>query len=238
MLAKLINGQISFAPQKLYVNGRLVTNPSDSLLESLGYQQVIESEMPNEAVPGMLYVSIWAETEKGIEQIYALVDEPKKQKWELALELVEKQINSIPVSEEESLYYADLYPEWYDLCKANGGKGYTAEKSDFIFKYTSSNEVKLYKTRQENFTFQSQWIPWQGTSAIYTQIVASQAGTYEEPIDVPEDVQGNAFVYITGKYYRWNGVIYKCQRQGDADGVEYEFPYSPDQLLNQYFVVA
>lgn len=53
MLAKLINGQISFAPQKLYVNGRLVTNPSDSLLESLGYQQVIESEMPNEAVPEM-----------------------------------------------------------------------------------------------------------------------------------------------------------------------------------------
>lgn len=238
MLAKLINGQISFAPKKLYVNGRLVTSPSDSLLESLGYQQVIESEIPDEAVPGMLYVSIWAETEKGIEQIYALVDEPKKQKWELALELVEKQINSIPVSEEESLYYADLYPEWYDLCKANGGKGYTAEKSGFKFKYTGDGTTKLYKTRQENFTFQSQWIPGQGTSAIYSQIVEGQAGTYDDPIDVPEDVQGNAFVYITGKYYRWNGVIYKCQRQGDADGVEYEFPYSPDQLLNQYFEVA
>lgn len=234
MLAKLINGQISFAPKKLYVNGRLVTSPSDSLLESLGYQQVIESEMPEEAVPGMVYVSIWAETENGIEQLYTLVEEPKKSRWELALELVDKNINKMSMNTEKSLYYAELYPEWYDLCN----EGYTAEKSDFIFKYTSSNEVKLYKTRQENFTFQSQWIPGQGTSAIYTQIVAGQAGTYEDPIDVPEDVQGNAFVYITGKYYRWNGVIYKCQRQGDADGVEYEFPYSPDQLLNQYFEVA
>lgn len=238
MLAKLINGQISFAPKKLYVNGRLVTSPSDSLLESLGYQQVIESEMPDEAVPGMVYVSIWAETEKGIEQRYALVDEPKKQKWELALELVEKQINSIPVSEEESLYYADLYPEFSDICKANGGKGYTAEKSGFIFKYTGDGTTKLYKTRQDSFTFQSQWIPGQGTSAIYTQIVAGQAGTYEEPIDVPEDVTSNAFTYVIGKYYRWNGIIYKCTRTGDEEGTEYSFNASPDQLLSQYFKVA
>ena len=230
MLAKLINGALSYAPRKIIVDGKTIFNPPETLLKEQGYKELQTAEMPDDAPEKKLYVSSWTDAGETIQQVWTLVDAPPKSREELAVELATKQINTMDFPDSEALCFLVLYPEWTELCE----QSYTAEKEGFKFQHLG----KLYKTRQENFTFQSQWIPGDGTSAIYTQIVESQEGTIDDPIDVPADVTTNAFTYVIGKYYRWNGKVYKCQRQGESDGVEHSFVYSPDQLLGNYFVAV
>jgi hypothetical protein len=69
----------------------------------------------------------------------------------------------------------------------------------------------LYKTKNPKFTFQSQWIPGQGTESIYERIDVTHKGTADDPI--PYD--GNMELF-SGKYYTQDGVLYLCTRDTGA----------------------
>lgn len=237
MLVKLNDTILEYAPKLITHDGKRVFNPSDEILKLYGYKELVTSEMPEDAPDGKMYISTYSDKGETIVQEWVLANLPPKSREELAVELAAKQINTMVMSDNESLYFIALYPTWEDLCDYDDGKGYKAKTKGFKFSYFDSeaNETKLYKTVQDNFTFQSQWIPGQGTSAIYTQIVETQEGTLDDPIDVPEDITTNSFTYIIGKYYRWNEKIYHCERQGEEEGTEHSFNYSPDQLIGNYF---
>ena len=239
MLGKLVYGFLSYAPKKIYIGKELIENPSNELLISNGYKNIVETDMPEDVKNGFIYVSTWEENDDSIQQVWQLVAEPKKTTEQLAIELTKSKINELNLPDEKSLYFKELYPEWSELCRDS----YLAKEKGFKFKYSTMEAVKLYKTVQDNFTFQSQWTPGEGTSAIFTQIVElsdenGELGTLDNPIDVPSDVTTNAFTYVVGKYYKWNDTVYLCKRQGDEDGKEYSFAFSPDQLIGQYFEVV
>ena len=144
--------------------------------------------------------------------------------------LIKEKINDIEVDDKIAVRMKEFYPQWEELCK----KSYTAEKAGYKFQH----DGQLYKTVQANFTFQSQWIPGEGTSAIYTRIDELHTGLIDDPIPVPADVATNAFTYTIGLYYSYNHTLYLCQRTGDELGKEYSFVYSPDQLVGQYFTIV
>lgn len=143
--------------------------------------------------------------------------------------VIETVIQFPEITDKQASTFKSMYPQWEDVI------GHTVKKG---FKF--QHEDILYKVIQESMIIQEQWIPGQGTSAIYSQIIEEQdAGTKDNPISVPQDVTANSFTYVVGKYYMEDGAIYKFQgMMGDEDGNEYSFPYKPSQLLGQYFVIA
>lgn len=73
MYAKLINGTLRRAPNKVMHSGRIIYNPPAELLGELGYLPVVYTDMPADAPDGSHYVPKWVQAEKEI-----------RQEWELA----------------------------------------------------------------------------------------------------------------------------------------------------------
>lgn len=107
----------------------------------------------------------------------------------------------------------ELYPAWTE--------GLTVEVGDRL-QYGG----KLYKCIQAHTT-QADWTP-DITPALFTVIDVEHAGTVDDPI--PWALNMECF---SGKYYTWEGVLYKCIRDSGI-----ALAYSPDQLLGNYFEVV
>ena len=118
---------------------------------------------------------------------------------EVTAMLIKQQINTMEVDDQTAFRMIAYYPEWYDLA----AKSFTSEKVGFKFVHAE----KLYKTRQENHTFSSAWIPGEGTESIYERIDEVHDGTKRDPIPY-----GGNMVIENGKYYIQDGVTYICTR--------------------------
>lgn len=113
------------------------------------------------------------------------------------LNLISLTINTMSLTDQESLSVKVFYPYWDEFI----GKELTAGMK-------VQYEDKLFKVIQTH-TAQEGWEPSILTASLFTEIVENHAGTLEDPIPYPAD--GNMVIY-NGKYYTENNILYICIR--------------------------
>ena len=110
---------------------------------------------------------------------------------------IEQAAQSLP--DVDGLKAKSLYPRWEVLVK----KGSVTAEAGYRFTYNGD----LYKCTRKNPTFQSDWVPGNGTAALYVRIDEAHAGTLADPIPYDGNMELKA-----GLYYIQSGVTYLCNR--------------------------
>lgn len=120
-----------------------------------------------------------------------------------ALQLVTTQINSMDLTDEQSLQFKALYPTWESFIGKSLSTGYKVQYND-----------RLYRVRQNIATVLDNQYPSINTAALYEEINEVQsggnAGTLEDPIPYNNNMQ-----LYNGKYYSQDGVVYLCNRDSE-----------------------
>ena len=110
---------------------------------------------------------------------------------------IEQAVQSL--SDADGLKAKALYPRWETLVK----KSSVTAEAGYRFIYNGD----LYKCVNANPTFQADWIPGNGTAALYIRIDEAHAGTLADPIPYDGNMELKA-----GLYYTQSGVTYLCNR--------------------------
>lgn len=135
---------------------------------------------------------------------------------------IEQAAQSLP--DADGLKAKALYPRWEKLVQL----GSVTAEAGYRFTYGGN----LYKCVSENPTFQADWIPGDGTAALYIRIDEAHAGTLTDPIPAARSME-----YVYGRYYSdpEDGKVYLCTRTGEADGGTITLHYLPHELVGLYF---
>ena len=112
------------------------------------------------------------------------------------LGLMSVNINTMDLTDEQSLKFKNLYPKWETFINQSLEAGYKVQYDD-----------KLYKVRQAITTVLETQPPSVDTAALYEEINETNQGTLEDPIPYNNNME-----LFEGKYYSQNGSVYKCTR--------------------------
>lgn len=207
MLAKLINGALSYAPKKIIIDGKTIFNPSESLLKEQGYKEVESAEMPEVPIQTQQAVPTWTDQEDKIVQSWEV--KPAQPDPTVALQEIQKQavLEQIKTSADKSLGIAcmALFEPWsrgaYEIgdVRTHPETGYPYE-----CRLAHDSTVNIDWTI-DNRTI---WKPWHSRSAEY-------ALPWEQPTAAHD-------MYKAGEYVIWTDrTIKKCIEDTNYSPEEY-----------------
>lgn len=156
-------------------------------------KQAEETPVTREAVKVVLFRP--SDVEKRLEEVEKKVSNTDPQLQAAAMVVTRFQAQALP--DVLALEAKVIYQTFDELVE----KSYTAKEKGYKF----CDGGDLYKTAQDNITFQAQYRPGPGTESLYTRIDEAHAGTLEDPIPWKVNMQPEL-----NKYYKEGELIAKC----------------------------
>ena len=135
---------------------------------------------------------------------------------------IEKAAQSL--SDADGLKAKALCPRWEKLVQL----GSVTAEAGYRFSYNGD----LCKCINPDPKFQADWVPGNGTAALYVRIDEAHAGTLADPIPAARSME-----YTYGLYYSdpEDSKVYLCTRTGEAAGGTITLHYLPHELGGMYF---
>ena len=209
MLAKLINGALSYAPKKIIIDGKTIFNPGEELLKKQGYKDVETTEAPTVSTQTQQAVPSWQEQENKIVQAWEL--KPSQPDPTAAIQEIQTQAVLAQIAESEDktlgIQCMALFPVWE---RGNYVEGDVRADPDTGYPYECITPHDSIINTGEDYTIKNRtlWKPWH-----------SRKKEYALPWEAPT---GAHDMYKAGEYMIWtDGIVKKCLRDTNFSPDEY-----------------
>lgn len=208
MLAKLIDGAISYAPRKIIIDGKTIFNPTDTLLKEQGYKDVETAEAPTVPAQTQQAVSSWQEQEDKIVQTWEL--KPAQPDPTVALQEIQTQAVLAQIAESEDktlgIQCMALFPAYAQDKQHEVGEVATHPETGYPYECMTAYDG----TVQQDWTIDNRtlWKPWHSRKKEY-------ALPWEQPTGAHD-------MYKAGEYMIWtDGSVKKCVQDTNFSPTEY-----------------
>ena len=208
MLAKLINGALSYAPKKIIVNGKTIFNPPDTLLKTQGYKDIETSSAPVVSTQTQQAVPTWQEQENKIVQTWEV--KPAQPDYTTALQEIQTQAVLAQIAESEDktlgIQCMALYPYYIQNKQHDAGEVATCPETGYPYECMTAYDG----TVQQDWTIKNRtlWKPWHSRKAEYALPWEAPTGAHD--------------MYKAGEYMIWtDGSIKKCIQDTNFSPTEY-----------------
>ncbi len=208
MLAKLIDGAISYAPRKIIVDGKTIFNPGDTLLRQHGYKDMETSEAPAVSTQTQQAVYSWTEQENKIVQSWEL--KPAQPDPTAALREIQTQAVLAQIAESEDktlgIQCVALFPVYVQGKQHDSGEVATHQETGYPYECMTAYDGSV----QQDWTIDNRtlWKPWH-----------SKKPEYALPWEAPT---GAHDMYKAGEYMIWtDNKVYMCKQDTNFSPAEY-----------------